>query len=318
MYLKDQAYKYGLHDSETVNMIKYNPLGLSSLRVSQVSFGCMSLGNDQAENDRLLHHALDRGINFFDTADLYQKGLNEVTVGSAFKDKRSQVVIATKVGNQWRPDGSGWDWNPGKDYILQAAEASLKRLQTDYIDLYQLHGGTISDPIDETIEAFELLVQQGKIRYYGISSIRPNVIREYGQRSNISSVMMQYSLLDRRPEEALLDLLKKKNIGVLARGSLAQGILAGKQTKNYLNYTTEEVEKVIQAIRSITQGKPDMAETAMRFVLSNPAVTSAVLGIRTQKQLDDAIKLAAALPLAAEHLHLLQQAITPNIYEQHR
>src|SRR6202034_3432729 len=98
---------------------------------------------------------------------------------------------------------------------------------TDYIDLYQLHGGTIDDPIDETIEAFELLQQQGKIRYYGISSIRPNVISEYVQRSNIISVMMQYSLLDRRPEESCLQLLQQNNIGVLARGSVAGGLLAG-------------------------------------------------------------------------------------------
>jgi aryl-alcohol dehydrogenase-like predicted oxidoreductase len=87
-----------------------------------------------------------------------------------------KVIIATKVGNQWRADGSGWDWNPNKDYIISAVEQSLKRLQTDYIDLYQLHGGTMEDPIDETIEAFEQLQKQGKIRYYGISSIRPTVI----------------------------------------------------------------------------------------------------------------------------------------------
>ncbi len=94
---------------------------------------------------------------------------------------------------------------------------SLKRLNTDRIDVYQLHGGTIEDPIEETISAFEQLVQQGKIRYYGISSIRPNVIREYVLRSNIVSVMMQYSLLDRRPEEECLPLLAQKDIGVLAR-----------------------------------------------------------------------------------------------------
>ena len=89
------------------------------------------------------------------------------------RSKRDQVVIASKAGNQWRADGSGWDWNSSKKHILAAAEESLKRLKTDYIDLYQLHGGTIDDPIDETIEAFEILKKQGKIRYYGISSIRP-------------------------------------------------------------------------------------------------------------------------------------------------
>jgi aryl-alcohol dehydrogenase-like predicted oxidoreductase len=158
--------------------MNHRKLGHSQLAISETGFGCMSLQNDQQENERILHRAIELGINFFDTADLYNKGMNEVSVGKALKQKRNQVILATKVGNQWRTDGSGWDWNPRKAYILQAIDKSLDRLQTDYIDLYQLHGGTIEDPIDETIEAFELLQQQGKICYYGISSIRPNVIRE--------------------------------------------------------------------------------------------------------------------------------------------
>ncbi len=186
--------------------MKYKQLGRSDLSISEVSFGCMSLGTDHQENQRLLSSAIDRGINFFDTADIYQNGFNEVTVGNALKSVRSKVHIASKVGNQLRSDGNGWDWNPTKKYILTCIDETLKRLQTDYLDLYQLHGGTMDDPIDETIEAFELLVTQGKIRFYGISSIRPNVIREYVKRSSISSVMMQYSLLDRRPEEECLEL----------------------------------------------------------------------------------------------------------------
>ncbi len=98
--------------------------------------------------------ALDSGINYFDTAELYQAGENERTVGKAFKGMRDRVLIATKVGNQLRPDGSGWDWNPGKDYILEAVDKSLQRLQTGYIDLYQLHGGTLDDPIDENHRSF--------------------------------------------------------------------------------------------------------------------------------------------------------------------
>ena len=148
--------------------------------------------------------------------------MNEVSVGKALKEKRNEIILATKVGNQWREDGKAWDWNPRKEYILKAVNESLTRLRTDSIDLYQLHGGTIEDPIDEIIDTFEILKEQGKIRFYGISSIRPNVIREYIKRSSITSVMMQYSLIDRRPEESCLDLLKENNIGVLVRGSLAQ------------------------------------------------------------------------------------------------
>ena len=288
------------------------------MEVSEISFGCMSLGEDHTANARLLHEALDKGVNLFDTADLYQQGQNEVMVGKAFKGMRDKVLLATKVGNQWRPDGSGWDWNPSKAYILRAVEESLKRLQTDYIDLYQLHGGTIEDPIDETIEAFELLRHQGKIRAYGISSIRPNVIREYVQRSNMVSVMMQYSLLDRRPEESCLGLLQEHEIGVLARGSYAQGLLLGKTPKAYLSYSEAEVAAAAEAVSQATANQRTEAEIAVRFVLHHPAITTAVLGIRTAAQLQDALKVANAAPLLETEVEKLVNALRPNLYEQHR
>ena len=294
----------------------YQQLGKSTLSVSKIGFGCMSLKGNGAENERILNTALERGINYFDTADLYEKGINETLVGKAFKNKRQQVVIATKVGNQWRADGSGWDWNPSKAYILEAVEQTLRRLQTDYIDLYQLHGGIIEDPIDETIEAFELLQQQGKIRFYGISSIRPNVIKAYAGRSNIVSVMLQYSLLDRRPEEAILPLLKGKNIGVLARGSLAQGLLINKPAKAYLNYTIEQVDKIARAVKKI-KGKT-ASETALQFVWTSPAVTSAIVGIRTPEQLEAAIESVESQPLTEEELRNLQNIEPANVHDQHR
>ncbi|MFD3001037.1 aldo/keto reductase [Pontibacter toksunensis] len=298
--------------------MKYNKLGSSEVEVSEVSFGCMSLGENHSANAALLHQALDKGITLFDTADLYQKGENESRVGKAFRGVRNKVVLATKVGNQWRCDGSGWDWNPTKAYILQAVEESLKRLQTDYIDLYQLHGGTIQDPIDETIEAFELLKQQGKIRAYGISSIRPNVIREYVKRSHLASVMMQYSLLDRRPEETCFDLLQEHNIGVLARGSYAQGLLLNKPAKDYLSHSEEEVKRAAGAVKQLADRGRTAAEVAARFTIGHPAVTSAVLGIRTKKHLQDALQVAEASPLNEEEMKALQQAVEPNKYEQHR
>ena len=187
----------------------YRQLGKSGLQISEIGFGCMSLKENDPGNEEIIHRAIDYGINFFDTADIYQNGQNEICLGKAVMHRRKQVVIATKVGNQLRKDGNGLDWNPRKDHIISSVEKSLQRLQTDYIDLYQLHGGTIEDPISETIEAFETLQQQGKIRFYGISSIRPNVISEYVDRSKIASVMMQYSLLDRRPEESCFELLEK-------------------------------------------------------------------------------------------------------------
>jgi aryl-alcohol dehydrogenase-like predicted oxidoreductase len=267
--------------------MQYRQLGLSTLMVSTVGFGCMSLGQDEAENARVIGRAMELGINFFDTADIYEKGLNEEKIGKIFKGRRQRVMLASKVGNRWRGDGSGLNWDASREHILRSVEGSLRRLRTDHIDLYQLHGGTMEDPIDETIEAFETLQQQGKIRYYGISSIRPAVIGEYIRRSRIVSVMMQYSLLDRRPEESCLDLLKDHHIGVLARGSLAKGLLAGKPPAEFLEYSPAEVGAAADAIRIISDDHRSPAQTALQFVLQHPAISSAVVGLRTTAQLED-------------------------------
>jgi len=299
-------------------IMEYVQLGTSNLRISRIGFGCMSLGDDDAANETILHRALDLGVNFFDTADLYAKGMNEASVGRALKPYRDKIYLASKVGNQWRADGSGWDWNPRKEYILAQIDGTLKRLQTDYLDLYQLHGGTIDDPIDESIEAFEMLKQQGKIRHYGISSIRPNVIREYIKRSNIISVMMQYSLLDRRPEETCLSLLQQNNIGVLVRGAVAQGLLINKPPKTYLNYSPGEVEKAAAVVQSLSGSQRNAAQTALRYVLQHPAVTSVVAGIRTMQQLEEAVGVIQSSSITQQEKELLQQAVVANKYEQHR
>jgi len=296
--------------------MKYHPLGKSALTISEIGFGGMSLGDDEGQNALLIAAAFEKGINFFDTADLYQQGRNETSIGKALRQKRKEVIIATKAGNQWRADGSGWDWNPRKAYIMEAADKSLARLQTDYIDLYQLHGGTLDDPIDETIEAFEQLQQQGKIRYYGISSIRPNVIREYVKRSNIVSVMMQYSLLDRRPEETCLPLLEQHNIGVLARGCLAKGLLVNKPATAFLNYSADEVKQAADAIQRLSGPQRNAAQTAIGYVLQQPGISCAVTGIRTMEQLE-AIT-AAAVSLSATETGLLSESIPVNYYDAHR
>ena len=297
--------------------MQYTTIGKSDLKVSRIGFGCMSLTGSAKENELVVHRALEMGINYFDTADLYEKGENEKKTGSLIRSKRDQVVLATKVGNQYRADGSGWDWNPSKEYILSSVEGSLKRLQTDYIDLYQLHGGTIDDPIDETIEAFELLKEQGKIRQYGISSIRPNVIREYVKRSAIVSVMMQYSLLDRRPEEECFELLQQHGISVLSRGSIAQGLLVDKPAKPYLGWSAEEVSRAAAAIQQIT-GAGSRAQTAIRFVLQHQPVSSAVIGIRTLAQLEDISAASDLPPFTAEEMNLLAGVTASQRYAEHR
>lgn len=298
--------------------MEYQTLGNSELHISRIGFGCMSLKPGQLNLVPLLQAAVNGGINLFDTADLYDKGLNEEQVGRALKPFRQKILLATKVGNQWRPDASGWTWNPRKSYILEAVEASLKRLQTDYLDLYQLHGGTIDDPIDETIEAFELLKKQGKIRAYGISSIRPNVIREYVSRSTICSVMMQCSLLDRRPMETSLPLLRQQGIGVLARGTVAGGLLTGKVAAPYLGYDAQQVNKASQLIQSLSNEHRSPAQTAIRYVLQQPGITAAIVGIRTESHLADALGLFNSPALTASELQQLDTCLPASAYSEHR
>ncbi|MBO6572409.1 MAG: aldo/keto reductase [Balneola sp.] len=278
-----------------------------------IGFGCMSLDPKASDNIKLLRSAVDKGITLFDTADLYDNGLNEEIVGKALSPVRSKVRIATKVGNELNESGTDWRWNPTKEYILKAVDKSLERLKTDYIDTYQLHGGTLDDPIDETIEAFEILKKQGKILEYGISSIRPNVIREWIKRSNMSSVMMQYSLLDRRPEEECLDMLNKSDISVITRGTLAKGMLIDKAAKNYLEYSEKEVKLMQKAI-----SKTDNPLSAsIQYVNQHPAVESAIIGIRTMEQLHEVIE-SQSLTIPSETLTELSEVLKPNIYEKHR
>lgn len=298
--------------------MRYNQLGNSDIRISEIGFGCMSLGKDDQLNKQIVDEAISAGINFFDTADLYDKGENEERIGTLLNNRRQDCIVATKVGNKWKEDGSGWDWAPDKDYIIQAVEGSLRRLKTDYIDLYQLHGGTIEDPIDDILEAFTLLQQQGKIRAYGISSIRPQVIREYVHKSGISSVMMQYSLLDRRPEESVLKLLQENQISVLARGSLAQGLLVDKPARPYLEYTPEDVETAAKAVSFVAGKKRSVSQAAIMYVLKKQPVASAVVGIRTLEQLHEIIKDSPAPELSSAEHHFLNESLKAGVYDKFR
>lgn len=293
--------------------MNYSALGKSSLEISEIGFGCMSLEPELDQAIALIRKAHKYGINLFDTADLYDKGMNEEMVGAAIQPIRKELLISTKVGNVWNEKGTNWEWNPTKEHILSGVEASLRRLQTDYIDVYMLHGGTIEDPIDEIIEAFEQLKKQGKIRAYGISSIRPNVIREYVNRSEIDCVMMQYSLLDRRPEESCLDLLAEHNISVLTRGSLAKGMLIDKPAKDYLGYSEQEVQQLQTAVNDT--GNPIGA--SLQYVLNPSAVSSAVVGIRKINQLVEIMQYYKE-PVPSETLQKIVSILAPNIYENHR
>jgi aryl-alcohol dehydrogenase-like predicted oxidoreductase len=297
-------------------------LGKSDLFVTELGLGCMTLGTDALTAERIINAALEEGVNYFDTADLYDFGENETIVGQALKPVREQVVIATKVGNRWSDTKDGWSWDPSKNYIKEAVKQSIARLGTDYIDLYQLHGGTLDDPIDETIEAFEELVSEGFIKYYGISSIRPNVIREYANKSNISSVMMQYSALDRRPEEEALSILRENGISVVARGPVAKGLLSdvGVQKiteKGYMDYSEEELRLLLSELRNHF-GDRSLTEVALRYVLHHPTVASVVAGASSVEQAKNNAKAVRSRPLTEEEVSFIKEVSKANVYGQHR
>ncbi|PWU68586.1 aldo/keto reductase [Gracilibacillus dipsosauri] len=299
-------------------------LGDSNLYVSELALGCMSLGTERKQANYIIDQALDYGINYLDTADLYDQGRNEEIVGEAIKKRRNDIVLATKVGNHLKEDGS-WYWDPSKAYIKSQVKSSLKRLQTDHIDLYQLHGGTIEDPIDETIEAFEELVEEGVIRYYGISSIRPNVIKQFVNKASIQSVMMQYSIFDRRAEEEILPLLQKQKISVVTRGSLAKGMLTkdalsitqAKAQKGYLDYRQDELLSTIKQLIDLLNRDQTLTGLAIQYALQNGAVSSIVAGASSSTQLSENVK-ALEQSFTTAQLEQVAHIAKQNKYEKHR
>ncbi|SDM47932.1 aldo/keto reductase [Bacillus sp. OK048] len=303
--------------------MKKRKLGNSDLWVTELGLGCMSIGTEEKAAREIIETALDEGINYFDTADLYDFGVNEKIVGVALKEVREQVILATKVGNRWMPDKTGWSWDPSKSHIMEAVKQSLKRLGTDYIDLYQLHGGTIEDHIDETIEAFEELKSAGYIRCYGISSIRPNVIREYVKKSNIDSVMMQYSILDRRPEEEALPLLHEHGISVVTRGPLAKGLLSDKMLekvfqKGYQDYSQKELLEVLPVLKDKLASDRSFTEIALQYNLAHPAVASVIAGASSPEQVRSNARAVTSKTLTKEELSFIKKLSKANVYKDHR
>lgn len=272
---------------------------------------------DEAADIRLIHKALDLGINLLDTADLYLEGRNESIIGKAIKGRREDVILASKGGNQVDAINGGWNWNPSPSYLRSALEASLKRLGTDYLDLYQLHGGTMEDPKDEIIRFFEEEKQRGTIRAYGISSIRPTVIDYWVRHAQMDSLMVQYSGLDRRPEEQIFPLVADKNITVLARGTVAKGMLAGKPAKDYLGVSVAEISSIV-ATAFPHNDSISSATRSIQYALNHKAVTVAVVGVSQELQLLEAIEAGNSPVLPDELSQRFNRLFPIGKYENHR
>ncbi|MBR7553319.1 aldo/keto reductase [Allobacillus sp. GCM10007491] len=306
--------------------MKKRRLGNSNLHVSEIGLGCMSLGTDVNRAKDIIHEAIQSGINYLDTADLYDFGENEKIVGQAIKGRRDDVVIATKGGNHFDKDKKDWFWDPSKTYLKEAVKNSLHRLGIDEIDLYQLHGGTIEDPFDEVLEALEEMQQEGLIRYYGISSIRPNVIQQFSDHSKIVSNMMQYSLLDRRPEE-FEDILHDHEVSIMARGSLAKGMLTDDGMKKweqkgqdgFLDYSGKELRHTIKELLALSKesGQP-LQSLAMAYLFNNKALGSLVIGASEASQVEQNMKAYEQASISDELYEELRKITKSQRYESHR
>ena len=267
----------------------------SGIEISELGLGCMSLGTDYKKAQPIIESAIDNGITYFDTADIYDQGVNEEIVGKALKkyQNRDDIVIGTKVGNRLTDDGH-MTWDPSKKHIKESVKGSLKRLGLNHLDLYQLHGGTIDDPLDETISAFDELKQEGYIRAYGISSIRPNVIDYYLKNSQIETLMSQFNLIDNLPESLINDV-HDKQVKILARGPVFKGLLTSKSVdvidekfKNgVLDYTQDELGSTIASIKEL---ESNLTALSFKYLTSHDAMGSIIVGASSVEQLEENVR----------------------------
>ena len=208
-------------------------LGRDGLTVSALGLGCMGMsefytGRDDEESIATIRRALDIGVDFLDTADMYGPFTNERLVGKAIRGRREQVVLATKFGNERGEDGSFLGVNGRPDYVRKSCDSSLQRLGVDHVDLYYQHRVDRSVPIEETVGAMADLVEQGKVRYLGLSEAAPSTIRRAHEEYRITALQTEYSLWTRDPEDDVLPLCRELGIGFVAYSPLGRGFLTGR------------------------------------------------------------------------------------------
>ena len=282
--------------------MKNRTLGRTGWEVSAVSMDCWGIGGqwgpvEEKQAVDTIHAAMDAGVNLFDTADSYGMGQSEVFTGKALKASRSKVYIATKVGNWGRRYNDAPQLNSIYS-IISNCHASLYRLGTDYIDLYQCHVGTPERP-EIFVEAFELLKKEGKIREYAISTNDLASLKALDAAGGCASCQINYSVLNRSAEKDILPYCREHDIGVLLRGPIAQGLLADKFSAETLFDDTvrqkwnpdgdqreDFVAKLrkVAALRALVPVESDMVRFALQFVLANPAVTCPIPGMKTPQQ----------------------------------
>ena len=310
----------------------YKTLGNTGLLVSRLCFGTMTFGGegiykfigsvDQKGADQLVKAAIDGGINFFDTADVYSEGQSEKILGQSFKNlgiARSNVVLATKVYGRVGPGRN--DVGASRGHIMDAVEASLRRLQTDYIDLYQIHGNDSITPVEETLSALDALVRQGKVRYIGVSNwqawkiAKALAISEFRNLARFDTLQAYYSIAGRDLERELVALLEESKTGLLVWSPLAGGLLSGKFSRenqqpqdsrrsafDFPLVDKDRTWRILEAMAPIAKAHDcSPARISLAWLLAKPVVTSIIIGAKRLDQLHD--------NLAAVELRLTQDEV---------
>ncbi len=301
--------------------MKYNLLGNTGLKISELCLGTMTFGGkgywtnigalEQKIAEELVSKAIDGGINFIDTANVYSEGLAEEITGKAIRNlglNRDQLVIATKVRGKMHedPNGSGLS----RKHILHEVEASLKRLQMDYIDLYQIHGFDELTPIEETIDALDSLVKSGKVRYIGCSNIaawhimKAKAYSHYNRLASFVSLQAYYTIAGRDLEREIVPVLKDQHMGLMVWSPLAGGFLSGKYTRSKqaeegsrrINFDFPPVNKehafdIIDVLEPMAKEKnASVAQLALAWLLHQRVVTTVIIGAKKVDQLEDNLK----------------------------
>jgi aryl-alcohol dehydrogenase-like predicted oxidoreductase len=304
----------------------HRPLGRTGVKVSPLCLGAMMFGAwgnpDHDDSIRIIHRALDAGINFIDTADVYSRGESEEIVGKALEGRRDEVVLATKVHGTMGDDPN--QFGNSRRWIVREVEASLKRLRTDYIDLYQIHRPEADTDIDETLGALSDLVHQGKVRYIGSSTfpasqiVEAQWVAEKRGRERFVCEQPPYSLLAREIEKDVLPTCLRHGMAVIPWSPLAGGWLSGRYRKGQDAPASTRAERMparydlsdpsnqrkLEAAEALAQLAEEsgltLIQMALAWVINHPAVTSAIIGPRTMEQLDsqlgaDDVQLDAAI-----------------------
>jgi 1-deoxyxylulose-5-phosphate synthase len=320
--------------------MEYVRLGNTGMKVSRICLGTMTYGKvtdrwkwalNEEESRPFIKKALELGINFFDTADIYSYGASEEIVGKALKDfaKRDEVVIATKVFNPMSNDPN--DTGLSRKHIMSSIDASLRRLQTDYVDLFQIHRWDYDTPIEETLEALHDIVKAGKARYIGASSMfswqfaKALYISDLHGWTRFVSMQPHYNLIYREEEREMIPLCRDQKIAIIPWSPLARGLLTGPRTKERNEtfraqtdqysksmYDSDADFEIVKRVTEIAGQKvlPN-AQVALAWILSKPYITSPIIGASKSGHLEDAVS-ALSVKLTTEEINKLEELYKPH------